>query len=59
MIQDIPDDDWMLREDVQWAFQAVVDLDLTFDALGFPRHLATSQDPDTLSRDAGRSWTIA
>lgn len=40
MIQDIPDDDWMLRDDVQWGFAAVADLDLTFDALGFPRHLA-------------------
>jgi hypothetical protein len=40
MIQDIPDDDWMLRDDVQWAFRAVSDLGLTFDALGFPRHLA-------------------
>ena len=40
MIQDIPDDDWMLRDDVQWAFRAVCDLGLTFDALGFPRHLA-------------------
>lgn len=40
MIQDIPDDDWMLRRDVQWGFRAVTDLDLTFDALGFPRHLA-------------------
>ena len=40
MIQDIPDDDWMLREDVQWGFAAVSDLGLTFDALGFPRHLA-------------------
>ncbi|WP_322990083.1 amidohydrolase family protein [Hoeflea sp.] len=40
MIQDIPDDDWMLRDDVQWGFRAVSDLDLTFDALGFPRHLA-------------------
>lgn len=39
MIQDIPDIDWMLRDDVQWAYQAVVDLDLTFDALGFPAHL--------------------
>ena len=39
MIQDIPDDDWMLRDDVQWAFRALADLDLTFDALGFPRHL--------------------
>ena len=40
MIQDIPDDDWMLRDDVQWAFRAIADLGLTFDALGFPRHLA-------------------
>ena len=40
MIQDIPDDDWMLRDDVQWGYRALCDLDLTFDALGFPRHLA-------------------
>ena len=40
MIQDIPDDDWMLRDDVQWGYAALADLDLTFDALGFPRHLA-------------------
>ncbi len=40
MIQDIADIDWMLRDDVQWGFQAVSDLGLTFDALGFPRHLA-------------------
>lgn len=39
MIQDIPDDAWMLRDDVQWGYRAVCDLDLTFDALGFPRHL--------------------
>lgn len=39
MIQDLPDDDWMLRDDVQWAYQALIDLDLTFDCLGFPRHL--------------------
>ncbi len=39
MIQDIPDDDWMLRDDIAWAFEALQDLDLTFDALGFPRHL--------------------
>lgn len=39
MIQDIPDPDWMLRDDVQWAFQALTDLDLSFDALGFPIHL--------------------
>jgi L-fuconolactonase len=40
MIQDIPDDDWMLRDDVQWGFRAICDLGLRFDALGFPRHLA-------------------
>jgi L-fuconolactonase len=40
MIQDIPDVDWMLRDDVQWAYRALIDLDLTFDALGFPQHLA-------------------
>ena len=39
MIQDIPDDDWMLRTDVQWAYEAIIELDLTFDCLGFPRHL--------------------
>lgn len=40
MIQDIPDVGWMLRDDVQWGFRAICDLGLTFDALGFPRHLA-------------------
>ena len=39
MIQDIPDDDWMLRDDIQWAYQSVVDLGLTFDGLGYPRHI--------------------
>lgn len=39
MIQDIPDVDWMLRDDVQWAYRAIIELDLTFDALGFPQHL--------------------
>jgi L-fuconolactonase len=39
MIQDIPDVNWMLRDDVQWGYKAVIDLDLTFDALGFPPHL--------------------
>ena len=39
MIQDLPDPEWMHRADVQWAFDALVDLDLTFDALGFPQHL--------------------
>jgi L-fuconolactonase len=39
MIQDIPDLGWMHRADVQWGYDAVRDLDLTFDALGFPPHL--------------------
>ncbi len=39
MIQDIPDPDWMFRADVQWGYQALIDLDLTFDALGFPIHV--------------------
>ena len=39
MIQDLPDAEWMHRQDVQWAFDAIIDLDLTFDALGFPLHL--------------------
>jgi len=39
MIQDIPDVDWMLRDEVQWAYKTIVDLDLTFDALGYSRHL--------------------
>lgn len=39
MIQDIPDDGWMLRDDVQWGFRALCDQGLRFDALGFPRHL--------------------
>ncbi|MCR9272105.1 MULTISPECIES: amidohydrolase family protein [Mameliella] len=40
MIQDIPDDLWMLKPEVQWAFDALIEMDLTFDALGFPRHQA-------------------
>jgi L-fuconolactonase len=39
MIQDIPDDDWMLRADVQWGFETVAEFGLTYDMLGFPRHL--------------------
>ena len=34
--------DWMSRDDIQWAFEAIVGLDLTFDALGFPPHLENS-----------------
>ncbi|MDF0602270.1 amidohydrolase family protein [Psychromarinibacter sp. C21-152] len=40
MIQDIPDVDWMLKPEVQWGYRALAELGLSFDALGFPRHLA-------------------
>lgn len=39
MIQDIADDDWMLRPDLRPAFEAMIAHDLTFDALVLPRHL--------------------
>jgi L-fuconolactonase len=39
MIQDLPDVNWMHRAEVQWGFDAIIDLDLTFDALGFPLHI--------------------
>lgn len=39
MIQDIEDDDWMLRPDLSPAFEAVIAHDLVFDALTLPRHL--------------------
>jgi L-fuconolactonase len=39
MIQDIADDAWMHRADVQWAYATIIENGLTFDALGFPRHL--------------------
>ncbi len=39
MIQDIPDDDWVLRRDLDAAFTAVEASGLVFDALVHPRHL--------------------
>ncbi len=39
MIQDISDDDWMLRSDLAPAFDAMIMHGLTFDALVLPRHL--------------------
>lgn len=39
MIQDLPDDRWMLRSEIGWAFDALQELGLVFDALVFPRHL--------------------
>lgn len=40
MIQDIADDDWMLSPGLTPAFEAMIDADLTFDALVLPRHLS-------------------
>lgn len=40
MVQDIPDDDWLVRPDLAPAFRALVEHDLVFDALVFPRHLS-------------------
>jgi L-fuconolactonase len=40
MIQDIADDDWMLRNDLAPAFEAMIKADLTFDALVLPKHLS-------------------
>lgn len=39
MIQDIPDGDWMLHDTLTAAFKALVELELTFDALVKPQHL--------------------
>jgi L-fuconolactonase len=39
MLQDIAETDWILREQVQPAIQAVIDAGLRFDALVQPRHL--------------------
>lgn len=40
MVQDIVDDDWLLREDIRPALQALITHGLTFDALVHPRHLS-------------------
>lgn len=39
MIQDIPDDDWVLKREFDPAFAAVEESRLVFDALVHPRHL--------------------
>lgn len=40
MIQDIPDPDWMLRPALAWAYDALAEMGLSFDALGYPWHAA-------------------
>jgi L-fuconolactonase len=39
MVQDLPDDDWLLRADLAPAFEALTAHRLVFDALIKPRHL--------------------
>jgi len=39
MLQDIPDDAWMLRPELNVVYRAITDLGLRFDALVLPRHL--------------------
>ena len=39
MIQDIADDDWMLRPELAAGFEEMIAHNLTFDALVLPRHL--------------------
>lgn len=40
MVQDIPDDDWLARDSLAPAFEAMIQHDLVFDALVLPRHLS-------------------
>ena len=39
MVQDLPDDDWLLRRDLKPAMDAMVEHGLVFDALVYPKHL--------------------
>lgn len=39
MLQDVVDPDWILNDQLKPVFQALNDLQLTFDALIFPQHL--------------------
>ena len=38
MVQDLADDDWVVRRDIDWAFAALQERGLVFEALGHPRH---------------------
>jgi L-fuconolactonase len=42
MLQDIPDVDWVLQPRLDPAFRVLIDLDLSFDILIRPQHLASS-----------------
>ena len=38
LVQEIPQLDWVLRDDVDWAYRAITERSLVFEALGFARH---------------------
>lgn len=65
MIQDIPDSEWMLHENLAPAFEAMVEHGLVFDALVKPPHLAallelTGRYPElTMVLDHGAKPPIA
>lgn len=40
MVQDLEDDDWLLRRDLAPAISAMIENGLVFDALVYPRHLS-------------------
>ena len=40
MVQDLPDDDWLLRRSLSPVFCAMAQMGLAFDALALPRHLS-------------------
>jgi L-fuconolactonase len=42
MLQDLPDDDWVLQPALDPAFRVLIELDLTFDVLIRPPHLANT-----------------
>jgi L-fuconolactonase len=42
MLQDIPDLDWVLQPRLDPAFRALIELDLSFDVLIRPQHLAST-----------------
>lgn len=38
MVHEIEQDDWVLKEDIAWAFDELIKHDLIFEALGFAKH---------------------
>jgi L-fuconolactonase len=40
MVQDIPEDDWLVRPELAQAFRAMIERGIVFDALVLPRHLS-------------------